>query len=228
MRRTLLLFAIPIGLLTVWWLTNSATPESAAEVEVVTDDVAALRGTVIARMTAVGGVRVGEDTNYSGQGASTLQFRVPSRRLEDALTELGGVGGQVTSQRINMDTTTASANQFERELAGLEACLTDLGGVMERGDAGAAATDLGSCQRRLDTVTTTLSSAGAELSDVVVSVRISPASSTNLLLLLAIGIMAVALATMMVLTLRTIREERTIDLSTDEPAGDPLFDRHWN
>ena len=224
----LLLFAIPSGLLVMWWVSTSASPDSAAEIEVVTDNVAALRGTVIARMTAVGGVRVGEDTSYSGQGASTLEFRVPANRLEDALTELGDVGGQVTSQRINMDTASDSADQLKRELSGLDACLEDLSRVVARGDAGAVAADLGSCQRRLDTLTSSVTDAGAEISDVAVRVRISPASSTNLLLILAIAIMAVALATMMVLTLRTIREERTIDLSDDEPAGDPMFDRHWN
>lgn len=223
-----MLLAIPIGLAAIWWTSTAPTRESAAEVEIVTDEVVALRGAVIARLGNVGGVRVGEQTDYSGRGSSTLSFTVPTARLEEALVELDQVGGQVTSQRIDLADAEESSSRVERDVADLGTCLEGLAGPVGRRDIDAALADLGSCQRRLDSVSRALDTGDSGVADAVLRVHISPASSTNVVLVLAVALLAMALALMAFLTLRSIREERAIDLADDDDVGDFLFDRHWN
>lgn len=228
MRRTLVLLAIPLGLAALWWTSNAPTRESAAQVEIVTDEVLALRGAVIARVGTVGAVRVGEQTDYSGRGASTLNFRVPAARLEEALVELNQVGGHVTSQRVDLAQVADTSDALERDVADLGTCLDGLGDPVSRAEVDRAMADLGSCRRRLTTVSRALTDGDVGVSDALLRVTISPASSTNVVLIVAVALLAMALGVMAFLTLRSMREERTIDISDAESAGDFVFDRHWN
>ena len=231
MRRIVLLLALPVGLGVLWLASDRAAPSTAAEIDIVTDKVTALRGSVITRLGTIGGVRIGENTDYSGGGESELTFRVPAARIEEALSELGQVGGQVTSQRIDLEDASAAAGGLTRRLADLQGCLSDIERGIGEATPAAMRTRLNACEARLDTMSSDLSTALPRVDEAVLTVRIHPSGNSNGILIIGIAMLAIALAVMATLTLRTVRAERTIDLSDEihlPRDEDVHHHRKWN
>lgn len=230
MKRALVLLAVPVALGALWWVGERARPSTSAEVEIVTDEVLPLRGTVISRLATIGGVRIAERTDFAGRGDAQLTFRVPAARLEEALVELGEAGGTVRSQEIDLEEASAAATDLNRRISDIEGCLGDAAEATD--DPLGARDDLAACRDRLRDVSSSLEVAQPRVDDATLTVRIQAASSSNAILVAGIAMLAVALAVMAFLTLRSARHDRLHDLTDRVDLSDHDDDLHlgrrWN
>ena len=229
MKQLLLLLGFPVALVAMWAATSGAGPSSTAEVRLRAEQVLPLRSTVIARMVAVGGERTVENTDFSGGGSSELTFRLPAARLEEALASLGEAGGAVQSQEIDLEQAARASDGVSSGLDELSGCLGELGRAGT--DTVRLRNELDRCRDRLSQVSNTLEVAGPLVGDATLTVRIERADGSNALLVAAIAVLAVALAVTAGLTLRSVREERLVDVAdridlTDEAGAD--VGRRWN
>jgi hypothetical protein len=209
------LLALPAVLLLVW-MASSATGTTSASIDIVADNPTELRGAVIAQMTRLGGVRVGEQTSYTGSGSSTLTFRVPTERLEEALVGLDTLGGVVTGQSVDIGDLTDEATSLDRNLSSLQRCLSSVSGALTAGSD--AANQLAQCRETLDSATGTFESAISQHQSEL-EVRVSPSSGANPLLVTAIVVLLAAAAGLSVLVWRTAKLRSEVDLTEQE-----LFD----
>ena len=215
MKRILWLVAVPVGLALLWGADAARTPERTAEVRITTDQVTALRGSVIARLQTLGATRTGEHTTFDGQGTSQLDFLLPSEKLEEAMTILGQLGGTVTDQSVTVQ-TPATDRTVNDELDKLQGCLADVSDGMNNkaGVSVAAQSDLGACRDRLRRVSADVSTTMPP--DSLLRVTIAPTDARSPWLTLTIIALILGTIFVTVLTVRASRASRTLDLRLDE------------
>jgi hypothetical protein len=219
-KRLLLLAGLPILLLVVW-AAGSASGRDVATVDVTAQNPTELRGGVIARMTQLGGVRIGERSSFTGTGESELRFRLPTARIEDALIALDALGGTVTSQEIDLSGSSETAQSVGRGLDDVQSCLSDLPGVLDAG-AEATSSQIATCQATLDRVSQQVDGATIDVDTSELEVRISPEGGSNPLLVAAIFVLLVAAVGLTVMVWRSSRLRPELDL---RDIGDlPNFD----
>jgi hypothetical protein len=214
-KRILWLVAVPVGLMAMWGANSARTPERTAEVHITTDQVTALRGSVIARLQTLGATRTGEQTTFDGQGTAQLDFLLPSEKLEESMTLLGQLGGTVTEQTVSVP--TAATNQSTNDqLDKLQGCLADVSdGINKKSISSAAAqSDLSACRDRLRQVSADASSALP--ADAVLRVTIAPNDTTSPWLTLTMIALILGAIFVTVLAVRASKASRTLDLRLDE------------
>lgn len=215
MKRILWLVAVPVGLVMLWGADSARTPDRTAEVRMTTDQVTALRGSVIARLQTLGATRTGEHTTFDGQGTAQLDFVLPSEKLEETMTILGQLGGTVTDQSVTVQ-SPATGQDVDDQLDKLQGCLADVSdGLAKKAVAGSVAqSDLSACRDRLRQVSADVSTALP--ADALLRVTIAPADSSSPWLTLTIIALILGTIFVMVLTVRASRASRTLDLRLDE------------
>lgn len=201
MKRILALLALP-ALLSVVWLGGRPASTATAEVAIDTERVEELRTLVIEQLAEVGAAKTAEDTSFDDGGRAELTFRVPPARLEEALAALGGVGGEVTDQKVQLDDIVTEAADVGTNLEGVGGCLGRLADLVNAGSFGGMPEELAACQERVTVASQRLDAAPELSQDAVLNVRISRTSTTNVLLIAAVALLAVALAGMALLMLR--------------------------
>lgn len=215
MKRILWLVAVPIGLVMLWGADSARAPERTAEVHITTDQVTALRGSVIARLQGLGANRTGERTTFDGQGTAQLDFVLPSDKLEESMTLLGQLGGTVTEQSVSVE--TAATNQSTNDqLDKLQGCLADVSDGISKKSVSSAASqgELTACRDRLRQVSADASSALP--ADAALRVTIAPDDTRSPWLTLTIIALILGAIFVTVLTVRGSRASRTLDLRLDE------------
>lgn len=214
MKRILWLVAVPIGLVMLWGADSARAPERTAEVHITTDQVTALRGSVIARLQGLGANRTGERTTFDGQGTAQLDFVLPSDKLEESMTLLGQLGGTVTEQSVSVE--TAATNQSTNDqLDKLQGCLADVSDGISKKSVSSAASqgELTACRDRLRQVSAGASNAAGRCcapGDDRTRRHRSPWLTLTIIALI-LGAIFVT-----VLTVRGSRASRTLDLRLDE------------
>lgn len=176
MKRIAWLVAVPVGLALVWGAGSARTPARSAEVALTTDQVSALRTSVIARLQALGAERIGEHTTFDGQGAAELDFQLPTAKIEESLTVLGQLGATVTDQRVAVQTASADQPLAER-LDRLQSCLSDVSEAVPTRSANATRSELGACRDRLRQ--TAADAASALPPEATLRVTISPVDASS-------------------------------------------------
>lgn len=209
---------LPVLLGLIWWSGESRQPTAAADVTIDTSKVVELRGLVISRLGAVGAVKTVENTAYTDGGESDLTFRVPPERLEEALVELNLVGGVVTRQRVELDDLSKDADDISTGLGNVEACLADLAARLDERNATGATTGVAECREQLDVTGRQIDSNPTGAEDAVLNVHITRTSTTSPALVVAVILLAIALATMAYLTIRSTRGDRVYDITDRRPA----------
>lgn len=216
MKRILALLALP-ALLSVVWLGGRPASSATAEVAIDTDRVQELRGLVIDRLAEIGAAKTAEDTSYDDGGRADLTFRVPPARLEAALAALNEVGGDVTHQKVQLDDIVADAADVETNLEGVGGCLGRLADLVNAGSFGGMPAELASCQERVTAASQRLDTAPSLSQDAVLDVRISRVSTTNVLLIAAVALLAVTLGAMALLMLRPPPDDDDVYDVRDRP-----------
>ncbi|MFN8051698.1 MAG: hypothetical protein U0Q22_09695 [Acidimicrobiales bacterium] len=228
----LVLLGVPVLLGLVWWSGQQHAPGATADVTIESDKVVALRGLVISRLASVGATKSSESTSYDGGGDSRLTFKVPPARLEEALVELNLAGGTVTKQQVQLDELSNDADGISSSLAGVDGCLARLADRLNSRSLSGAQTDLTACQAGVDAMTKRVDASPQAARDAVLNVHIAQPSTTSVLLVVAVALLAVALAVMAVITIRSGRYEPVYDVTDDQVATQPTADyqdrSQWN
>lgn len=201
MKRAAVLVGIPLLLILVW-VSGGSHSDSTAEVRITADHPTDLRSSVIAAMVGLGGVRVGEQTTYDGRGSSTLNFDIPTARLEEALRVLDGLGATVTSQRVDLSSAVDNAKGVGTQLGDVSGCLQQVG----------AKTTAEGCREVLDAVRAKLDASSVDLERARLTVEISPSGVSNPALIIAIALLCCAAIGMAVMVWRSTRRPADVDL----------------
>lgn len=223
----MLVLGLPVLLGLIWWSGEPRSPGATADVSIDTSKVVELRTQVISRLAAIGATKTGETTAYADGGSSELTFRVPPARLEDALAELNIVGGVITRQQVELDELSEDASGVSSDLDDVGGCLSDIADRLANRTSGGATTDLDECQRRIDAMSEQLKASPQAAQDATLNVHISRASTTSVALIIAVVLLAIALAAMAYLTMRSARSDRIYDITDGRPARttEDLYDR---
>ena len=214
------MLCLPVAMGAVWLAGQRHDSSATASVSIDTDQVVALRSTVISHLTGVGAVKTAETTTYGGGGQSDLTFRIPPARIDDTLAELNSVGGTLVEQKVQLDGVSDAANGVSVGLDGLSNCI---GNLTNRATGGQIGTnDLGKCQARIAVIDQSLKATTNPVQDAVIDVHIRRTSTRNPWLLVAVVVLALALAAMAYFTFRSAQIDRMIDLSEETNAPSPL------
>lgn len=213
-----MLIGLPVLLGLVWWSGEHRGASATADVTIDTAKVVELRGLVISRLATVGATKTAEDTAYADGGASELTFRVPASRLEEALVELNLVGGIVTRQRVELDELDADADAVAAGITEADGCLTDLSERLASGTANGAAVEVDRCREHIDAAAEQVASSPQASRDAVLNVHITKTSTSSPALIIAVVLLAVALAMMAYLTIRSTRSDRVYDVTDSRPS----------
>jgi hypothetical protein len=215
-------------LLVIIWFAGQDRHSATAEVSIDSDKVSRLRGETLLRLGAVGATKISEDTAYGEGGHSELRFRIPPARLEEALSELNVVGGKVTSQRVEVEELSEQADAISSGLDGVTGCLSDLAG--EVGSGSSANSELAACRDQLDAVGKQLDASPQAAQDAILVVRIAEPDTTNMAVIVAVVLLAVALGVMAFMTFRSTHHEPVVDVTdrTKIPERDLHEHRKWN
>ncbi|MCC6227085.1 MAG: hypothetical protein IT195_11875 [Microthrixaceae bacterium] len=205
MKRAAALVGIPL-LLALLWVSSESRSTNTAEVRITADRPTELRTSVIAALVGLGGVRVGEETSYSGRGSSKLAFDVPTARLEDALRSLDGLGGTVTSQRVDLTSAVDDSKRIDTSLGDVSDCLQRLG----------QGTTSETCRNALAGARKQLESSSVDLERSRLEVQVDPSGVSNPALIIAIALLCSAALGLGVMLWRSTRRPPDIDL-TDFP-----------
>jgi hypothetical protein len=226
-KRLVLLIGLPVLLGLVWWSGEAGRANAAADVTIDTAKVVEVRGVVISRLAGVGATKTAESTSYSDDGRSDLTFRIPPTRLEEALVELNLVGGEVTEQRVQLEELSADAADLTSGLDGLGGCLDDVATQLDSRQLIGATDDVAECRKQLEEAGKRLEETPEAAEDAVLNVHITKASTTSPLLIVAVALLALALATMAYLTVRSTRGDHVFDVTDQRPARPThdLYDR---
>ncbi len=222
MRRILLLVGLPLLLLVIWKVETSPDSSTSATVDIDTNKVSELRTAVISRLAGVGALKVGEDTSFD-DGNSSLVFKIPTARLEEALSELDAVGGQVTGQRIDLTAADSSAQSVGDQVRGLSGCISKAAGGLATSNK-STRDALSDCETQVRKVSSSLDSATTDLTSTQLRVNLHAHDPITWWLTLAVAFFIAALLVMGITTWRSIRRDRAIDLSDEpEPSRDELY-----
>lgn len=221
MRRLLILAGLPLVLLALWAVSGNNS-DANAEVRIETSNVTELRASVIARMTTLGAVRVGEETNYSDGTKSTLEFRVSAAKLERVLNELDDVGGRITDQTVNLDPDSGSS--LSEQLDNLDSCLSGFADATTAGDiSGAIESDVSDCQSELRQLNSTVASNDLAGADALIQVTIQHPSSKRWLLGVAIMVLFISMIAFLIWLLRSDPDQPYQDLEALEDVEEELL-----
>jgi hypothetical protein len=209
-----MLLALPAVLLVVW-ASQSVGHTDTATVDITADNPTQLRSGVIARLTALGGVRVGENSSFTGTGSSDLRFSLPTARLEDALAALGTLGGQITDQQVDLAGSSDDARSVQNDLQNARNCID---GISGSGGGAAVSDQVNQCLGRVDRVSQQLDQSSVNLATSQLQVKIHPADHSNPLLVAAIVILLLAATGLTVMVWRSSRQSIDVDLRDDELA----------
>ncbi len=221
-----MVIGLPVLLGLVWWSGQTRTPNATADVTIDTPDVDELRRLAISRLGTIDAVKVVEDTAFAGDGESDLTFRVPAGRLDEALQELKDLGGVITRQRVRLDEFGVSADDLASRLDGVTGCLAGLSEQLGSGTP--SRSDIDECRRRVDDTGQQIAATPEVAEDAVLNVHITKKDTTNPALVIAVILLALALATMAYLTIRSTRADRIYDLTEPTPPSrtpDDLYHR---
>lgn len=221
----LAVLGLPLFLLVVWFGGQDRAPSATADVSIDSNHVSALRKLVVAKMTELGATKSGEVTSFEDGGSSRLTFNVPPRRLEEALDALDQAGGKVTETKVQLDDLSSEADSISSSLDGVGGCLGSIaahldGAVISPAVRAAANKDLASCREQITAVTERMDASPESAQDARVNVTISEPSTTSPILIAAVTLLAIALAAMAYLTVRSTRLD-VIDV-TDDHTSKPL------
>jgi hypothetical protein len=188
-------------------------------VDIQSSDVAAARGAVISRLAGIGGVRTGEDTEFDKSEAtsSELTFEIAVMRIEEALAALADVGGEITSTRLDVGSASQDARSVNDSLGNVQTCLSQVADGLAD-SAATAAENLQSCETDVRALNDRVAGVGSPLETAELSVRISPRSNGSIALFWAVGVLALVLAGMAYLMLRSARQDDLIDLNDPDLA----------
>jgi hypothetical protein len=203
-----MLLALPAVLLVVW-ASQSVGHGDTATVDVTADNPTQLRSDVISRMGLLGGVRVGEDSSFTGTGSSDLRFSIPTARLEDALDALGSLGGRVTDQQVNLSGSTTDAQSVQNGLDKAKQCID---GVSATARASTVSAQVDQCLASVDQVSQQFDQASVNLANSQLQVRIHPAEHSNPILVTAIVVLLLAAGGLTVMVWRSSRATTEVDL----------------
>lgn len=217
MRRTALLIGLPVMLLIMWGGSNAGSPRGEVHVDIESADVSGSRGAVISRLAGIGGSRIGENTDFDDSKATTseLTFDIPVLRIEEALAELADVGGEVTSTKLDVSTANDDARSVNESLGGVQTCLSNVADDLSAG-ADRAAEALDDCSTDVRSLNDRVAGVGSPLETATLTVKISPRTVSSAGLFWAVGALAVVLAVMAFLTLRSARNNDLVDLTDPE------------
>ena len=218
-----MLISLPVLLALVWWSGTARTSAATADVTIDSTKVVEVRGLVVSRLATVGATKTAEDTAYTDGGRSDLTFRVPPGRLEEALVELNLVGGVVTRQQVSISDLNDGVDGISSGFDNLNSCLASLSDRIKTGAASAAAGDVDRCRQQLEATGKQLTASPQAARDAILNVHITKRSTTNPALVVAVVLLALALATMAYLTIRSGRTDRVFDV-TDARAARPHED----
>jgi hypothetical protein len=197
-------------------------------VEIDAQDPAQLRGAVLARMSQLGGIRIGETTSFTGAGASELRFRIPTTRLEEAMVALDSLGGNVTSQSLDLSGLADRATTVESGVADLQTCLDGVAGALRVNPADATER-LASCQTTASRVGNEIDGASLSVDESELEVRIAPSTSSNPVLVAAILLLLAAAVGLSVMVWRAAKAKGEVDLRDIDDFGqfdDPFLRRN--
>ncbi len=197
------MIGLPIVVLAAWAASALGTQHSDAEVDISAQHPTELRGAVVAAINAAGGVRIAEDTSYSGAGSSQLTFHVPTARLEQATEALGGLGGHITDQRIDLVDASSQAAGVSQKLTDAQSCMSGV----QTAQPSAARDALSKCQTEIADVASRLDNSKVDLSTTDLVVKITAPSSENLPLIAAI-LLVVAVAIGVGVMIKRIDDKR--------------------
>ncbi len=196
-----MLLALP-ALLLVVWASQSVGHSDTATVDITADNPSQLRSGVISRMGLLGGVRVGEDSSFTGSGSSDLRFSLPTARLEDALDALGSLGGRVTDQQVDLSGSTTDARSVQTGLDRAKRCIDGVSST-----AGAK-----ECLASVDQVSQQFDQSSVNLANSQLQVRIHAAEHSNPILVIAIVVLLLAAGGLTVMVWRSSRAATEVDL----------------
>ena len=226
MKRVVTLVGIPVLLALVWWSGESGKASTTAEVTIDTAKVVELRGLVISRLGGVGATKTAEATEYGDDGRSDLTFRIPPARLEEALVELNLVGGNVTKQEVQLDELTDQTDGIASGITGVGGCLDTLSQRIDARQLVSATDEVATCRKQLEATGKQLQESPQAARDAVLEVHILRTSTSSPALVVAVALLAIALATMAYLTLRSTRRD-VLDITERRAAHKvpDLYDR---
>ncbi len=217
-----------IGLLTLaalaFWLvstTLSGVSSDDASITLESKDPAALRATVIAKVTSWGGRRVGESSSFGEDARSDLRFRVPSTALEQILTGLGQLGATVAEQQVDVDEQTADRELTDR-LGRVQRCLGEVADGNGIDAVDGCGEDLRSVRDRLDDT-------GSAVPETTLAVRIGGTATRSSWTVVAGVLGLLIIAATVAVVIRSARQDADVDvdLRVDDvpPHSDDVYSR---
>ncbi len=223
MRRLALLIGLPVLLLVMWSAGEGGSPKGAVQVGIETSDVSGSRSAVISRLAGIGGVRTAEDTEFDDSVAtsSELTFDIAVMRIEEAIAELADVGGSLTSTKLDITSAGSDARSVDQSLTAVQNCLAGVATDLSANTAGAAEA-LDACESEVRSLGDRVAGVGSPLETTELTVVITPRSNGSAALFWAVGALALVLAVMAYLTLRSARANDLIDISDPDLSR---FDR---
>lgn len=221
-----LLVGLPVLLGLIWFGGARRDPSATAEISIETEKVAELRGLVISRLATVGANKSAETTTDDDGGRSELVFSVPAARLEEAIDELNLVGGVVTRQQVALEQLAEGADSVSGGLDTLDSCLADFADAA-RGGAAPSTKAIELCRAKVAEMHQVIDGSPDAGRAAVLKVDIERRSTTSMLLVVVVVVLALGLAVMAWLTLRSAREDGFVDLTDGNrvPRDEELYDR---
>ena len=209
MKRKLLLIGVPVIVLAAWAFSSVNTSQGDAEVDISAQHPTQLRDSAVAAVNAAGGTRISEDTKFDDGEASELEFEVPTARIEEATRALSGLGGHVTDQRVDLSAAADAAASVNQKLTDARDCVDRLPAAVS---SVAARSQLSQCRTQLANVAGQIGTSKVNLTTSVLVVKITPISTFNPALLVAIILLIVAAVGMGILVWRSDRFRPTVDM----------------
>jgi hypothetical protein len=203
-----MLLALPAVLLVVW-ASQSVGHGDTATIDITAENPTQLRSGVISRMALLGGVRVGEDSSFTGSGSSDLRFSIPTAHLEDALDALGSLGGRVTDQQVDLSGSASDARSVQTGLDRTKQCIDD---VSTSAGSSAVSAQINQCLASVDQVSQQFDQSSVDLANSQLQVRIHPAEHSNPILVTAIVVLLLAAGGLTVMVWRSSRASTEVDL----------------
>ncbi len=224
MKRLMIILIGMVGLVAVRGILDTATRHDAS-VTLEASDPAAMRLSIIGRLTTMGAVRVAEDSSFGNNAESTLTFRLPVAQTDAALAAFEQLGAKILDQKVQFAAAAGSTQGAATQIESAQTCLKRAAGVISAGGEGATAAVAG-CQAELRGVVTQLDAPGAVGYQTEMTVRIISTQRSSPWMVTGIFLAIVLALAIGGVVIRMLSRDEEVDIRSGVSLPGDQFDDH--
>lgn len=224
MKRLMIILIGMVGLVAAGGILDTSTGRDAS-VTLEANDPAAMRLSIIGRLTTMGAVRVADDSSFGSNAESTLTFRIPVAQTDAALAAFEQMGAKILEQKVQFAAAAGSPQGAATKVESAQTCLKRAAGAISAGGDGATAAVAG-CQAELRGVVTQLDAPGVVGNQTDMTVRIISTQRSSPWMVTGIFLAIVLALAIAGLVIRMLSRDEEIDIRSGAGLPGDQFDDH--